>query len=208
MGRSGLPTSSWGETAVDDAYAQENFERFLFDLGINAIDVLILSTVHDANDAYDAARRGETATAILYVGFTICDVAKPCQSILAPTKGLRRAAKAGRKADLPSSGGVTRRFEQPEDKLYYRVYSGNATIGGWVTALPPKSSAWAKEALALPPGNKATMVQKVLIPKGTAIERSRATPMPEWGRTRGGAEQFKLLDEIPRANFGEGMPLP
>ncbi len=94
MGRSGLPTSSWAETAVDDAYAQENLERFLLDLGINAVDILILSPVHDAKDAYDAAQRGETATAILYVGFTICDVAKPCQSILAPTKALRRAAKS------------------------------------------------------------------------------------------------------------------
>ncbi len=55
----GAPTSSWPESSVDDVYAQENFERYLFDLGVNAIDVLILSTVHDAEDAYDAARRGE-----------------------------------------------------------------------------------------------------------------------------------------------------
>ena len=44
------------------------FEQLLLDLGINAIDVLILSTVHDAKDAYDAAKRGEPATAIIYVG--------------------------------------------------------------------------------------------------------------------------------------------
>jgi hypothetical protein len=92
--------------------------------------------------------------------------------------------------------------------VYYRFYSGNATIGGWVTAKAPQSSAWAKEALALPPGNNATMVQRVLVPKGTALERSRAKEMPEWGRTRGGAEQIQLLDEIPRANFNEGEPLP
>ncbi len=32
--------------------------------------------------------------------------------------------------------------------------------------------------------------------------------MPEWGRMRGGAEQFKLIDQIPMKNFGPGVPLP
>ncbi len=93
-GRGGVPTSTWAETSVDDEYAQENLERFFIDLGINAVDVLILSPVHDARDAYDAARRGDHATAVLYVGFTVCDVVKQCQSILAPAKALRRAAKS------------------------------------------------------------------------------------------------------------------
>ena len=61
---------------------------------MNAVDVLILSPVYDARDAYASAKRGDYATAIVYVGFTVCDVAKPCQSILAPTKALRRAAKS------------------------------------------------------------------------------------------------------------------
>lgn len=30
----------------------------------------------------------------------------------------------------------------------------------------------------------------------------------EWGRMRGGAEQFKLLDEILRQNFGPGRHVP
>lgn len=81
-------------------------------------------------------------------------------------------------------------------------------VGSWLTAVPPGSSAWAQEALALPPGNKATMIQQVFVPSGTLLERARATPMPEWNRMRGGAEQFKLLDEIPRQNFGPGKPLP
>jgi RHS repeat-associated protein len=94
FGRAGLATSSWPETATDDEYAQENLERLLLDLGINVIDVLILSGVRDAQDAYGAAKRGEPGTAILYTVFTLCDVVKPCQSILAPTKGLRRAARS------------------------------------------------------------------------------------------------------------------
>jgi hypothetical protein len=118
--------------------------------------------------------------------------------------GVLRAAKGV----LPSAGGVVRQFEQVGDKVYYRVFSGDANVGGWLTAVPPKSSAWAQEALALPPGNKATMSQEVLVPNGTLLERSRAIPMPAWGRMRGGAEQFKLLDQIPMKNFGPGVPLP
>ncbi len=61
LGHGGLATSSWTEASAEDDYAQENFELLLRDLGINAIDVLILSTVHDAKDAYDAARSGEAS---------------------------------------------------------------------------------------------------------------------------------------------------
>ena len=111
---------------------------------------------------------------------------------------------------LPSAGGVVRQFEQAGDKVYYRVFSGDADVGAWLTAVPPRSSTWAQEALALPPGNKATMIQEVLVPNGTLLERSRAIAMPEWGRLRGGAEQFELLEpgKIPRQNFGPGRPLP
>ena len=102
-GRNGVPTSTWAEASVDDEYAQENLERFFLDLGINAVDILILSPVHDARDAYDAARRGDHATAVLYVSFTVCDVVKQCQSILAPAKALRRAARSTRTME---SGGL------------------------------------------------------------------------------------------------------
>jgi len=87
---------------------------------------------------------------------------------------------------------------------------GQFSVGdnSWLTAIPPRSSTWAQEALALPATNKATMIQEVLVSNGTLLERSRAFPMPEWGRMRGGAEQFKLLDEIPIRNFGPGMLLP
>ena len=51
------------------------------------------------------------------------------------------------------------------------------------------------------------MIQEVRVPAGTMLERSRAIPVPEWGRLRGGAEQFQLLDEIPLNSFGPGVPL-
>jgi hypothetical protein len=124
-----------------------------------------------------------------------------------PSGGMGRVCGAAKGA-IPSAGGFIRQFEQAGDKIYYRVFSGDATKGGWLTAVPPKSSAWAQEALALPPGNQANMIQAVTVPNGTLLERSRAIPVPEWGRYRGGAEQFKLMEAIPDSNFGSGRPLP
>jgi hypothetical protein len=125
------------------------------------------------------------------------------------TLGLGRVVgKFAAQKALPSTGGVVREFEQVGDKVYYRVFSGDANVGAWLTAIPPRSSSWAQDALALPLSNNAAMIQEVLVPSGTLLQRSRAIPMPEWGRMRGGAEQFKLLDEIPLRNFGPGRPLP
>jgi hypothetical protein len=52
--------------------------------------------------------------------------------------------------------------------------------------------------------NSASLIQEVMVPNGTMLERSRAIPMPDWGRMPGGAEQFKLLERILDANFGPG----
>lgn len=121
---------------------------------------------------------------------------------------VRVAATGAAKRTMASVGGLVRRFEQPRSQVFYRAYSGDATVGSWLTAVPPRSQAWAQEALALPPWNKATYVQEVLVPEGTLLERSRAIRVPDWGRMRGGAEQFKLLETIPESNFGPGRPLP
>ncbi|MBX3704369.1 MAG: VCBS repeat-containing protein [Steroidobacteraceae bacterium] len=110
-------------------------------------------------------------------------------------------------ARIPTAGGAIRQFRQPAEQIYYRVYSENA-VGRWLTAIRPRSSAWAQEALSLPSGNFATFVQEVRVPAGTLLERSRALAVPEWNRVRGGAEQFRLLEEIPLRNFGPGVPLP
>ena len=121
---------------------------------------------------------------------------------------IRRTAVGGPRKALASTGGIVRRFELPEDQVFYRAYSGDATVGSWLTSVRPRSRSWAQEALALPPWNKATHVQEVLVPRGTLLERSRASQVPDWGRLRGGAEQFKLLETIPESNFGPGSPLP
>ncbi len=122
-------------------------------------------------------------------------------------KALQSSVTGAARGTIPSSGGVIRQFEQASDQTYYRVFSGDATTGKWLTAVPPRGSAFAQEGLALPPWNSASMIQEVRVPAGTMLERSRAIPVPEWGRLRGGAEQFQLLDEIPLNSFGPGVPL-
>ncbi len=118
-------------------------------------------------------------------------------------------AKTAEPASLPgliaSTGGKLMSFRQQQDQYYYRVFSGNNTVGSWLTATRPKSAAWAREALSLPPGNKARFIQRVLVPAGTRLQRSRALPVIKWRRDHGGGEQFQLLEQIPKENFGPGV---
>ncbi|WP_145060704.1 hypothetical protein [Adhaeretor mobilis] len=67
---------------------------------------------------------------------------------------------------------------------------------------------FALEALSSPPGNNADFIQRVLVPAEGQLQRSRALPVPRWGRVRGGGEQFHLLEQIPTKNFGPRLPLP
>ena len=108
---------------------------------------------------------------------------------------------------VPYQGGKIRNFVTQQDDYYYRVFSGDNTMGGFLTKVKPKSSEWAREALALPPMNQAEMIQKVLVPKGTYLSRSRAAGNA-WGR--GGAEQFEILqlykNQFQPVEFGKGVP--
>ena len=109
---------------------------------------------------------------------------------------------------FPNAGGAIRSFVTEADQTFFRVFSGDATTGGFLTQVPPSSSTFAQEALALPPGNTAEFIQEVSVPAGTRLQRSRALPVPEFGRFRGGAEQFQLLDDIDDSLFGPGVHLP
>ena len=72
-----------------------------------------------------------------------------------------------------------------KDEVFFRVFSGNSTAGGFLTRVAPTSRNGAIEGLALPPGNTAEFIQRVLVPAGTRLQRSRA--LPAFGR-RGGKE--------------------
>ena len=121
----------------------------------------------------------------------------------ANTARLRQLGTGGDR--VANAGGAIRSFVTSQDRKFFRTFSGDATSGRFLTAISPRSSAFAQEALALPFGNKAEFLQEVLVPAGTRLQRSRV--LPAWGR-RGGAEQFELIDRIPFENFGPGAPLP
>lgn len=107
---------------------------------------------------------------------------------------------------LPNAAGRIISFVTKEDRVFYRVFSGDNRVGAFLTSVRPKSAAFAREALDLPPGNTAQFVQEVLVPAGTRLQRSRVRPGTFGGR--GGAEQFELLEFIPTSSFGPGVPLP
>jgi RHS repeat-associated protein len=174
-----------------EVYAKSAFASFTFNSNIN-IDA----------DLSDPSNQGA------YIAGTATGIAANLALAGAglAARGAMAAGEVGA-SRIANVGGFVRQFTQEADQVYYRVYSEN-NVGRFLTEVPPRSSAWAQEALSLPPQNSATMIQQVLVPEGTSLVRSRAIPVPEWGRMRGGAEQFELLDEIPRQNFGPGKPLP
>ena len=97
--------------------------------------------------------------------------------------------KALSKGVTSNAGGYIRSFTTETTENYFRVYSENAS-GAYLTKVAPKSSAFAREGLALPDANKASFIQNVTVPEGVVLQRSRT--LPAWGR-RGGLEQFEIL---------------
>jgi hypothetical protein len=121
---SGLGSSTWGATSADQDYELENLERLLFDLGINAVDVLILAPIYDAQNAYNAARHGDYAAAGLFTVMTVCDVAKACTAIVKPFKALLQTRKALARApvrDLPDSVAQTFRGARYRSRVLRKV---------------------------------------------------------------------------------------
>lgn len=105
--------------------------------------------------------------------------------------------------------GIIREFTTARAQLYYRV-SSEGGVGSWLTAVPPRSSAFARQALSLPSANIAQIIQEVMIPAGVRLRRSRAASLPRHGifpATRGGAEQFEILSPMKTSWFGEGRRL-
>ncbi|MGB7291232.1 MAG: RHS repeat-associated core domain-containing protein [Thermodesulfobacteriota bacterium] len=103
------------------------------------------------------------------------------------------------------AGGFVRSFVTKEDQKFFRVFCGKNRTGGFLTKVRPRNRKLAIEGLALPPENCAEFIQEVIVPAGTRLQRSRALPVPGFGRFRGGLEQFELLDRIPEKYFGPGV---
>ena len=175
--------------------------------GVPGVSILqklgIAPNPQDFRGSYDTKAFGYTVEFLLPVAGLARLSAFGNAARAAATEG-EAAGLAGVGGRVPNAGGFIRQFTQEGDQIYYRVYSDRVT-GSFLTAIPPRSSAFAREALSLPPGNLATFIQEVVVPNGTPLLSSRA--LPAFGR-QGGAEQFELLNKIPKQNFRPGVPLP
>ncbi len=106
----------------------------------------------------------------------------------------------------PYAGGFMESFVTTQEEVYYRVYSGDATKGRFLTKIPPETASLAQEGLALPSTNKAEFLQEVLVPKGTRLQKSVALPAFE---KRGGMEQFEILhrEDVAKVTYKTGVKL-
>jgi hypothetical protein len=167
--------------------------------------VPVLSSIYNAQKFAFVPGQQSPAKSAAYTGLAAFDLAtlgtgsvarKGAQAIGGATLG-RGLLTEG----VPNAGGAIRSFVTSQDQTFFRVFSGNASRGAFLTAVPPRSRAFAVEALALPPANGANFIQSVFVPAGTRLQRSRVLPQPQWLR-RGGAEQFQLLENLPSSSFG------
>ena len=140
-------TSTWVNEGT--AHDQENFEQLLIDLGLNAVDVLVLGPYHDAKSAYDAANRGDYGEAVVWTTFTACEVVKPCTAVAAPFKGIVRAGKGAKR-----SGHAFRAATDPGTLVIGRgadlakpgaVRAGEYKLE-WPTKLPDWPAEWNENA--------------------------------------------------------------
>ena len=111
--QNGVPTSTWSSQADEDALDRdrENIYRLFTDLGVNAVDVIILAPYHDGRAAYDAFRDHRYVAAAVYLGFTVCDIeCKQLSLLFKPLvkagKGLHAADKAATVAKYQSQWNV------------------------------------------------------------------------------------------------------
>jgi RHS repeat-associated protein len=130
----GPGASTWAHASPDDPYAGENLERFFLDLGINAVDVLILAPYHNARDAYDAAQRGDYAMAVVYVSFTACDATKVCQGLKAPFRAVERAAASFDPARTRSVLGHYPEYVETANQVGGRYF--NVPLDAWNRMTP------------------------------------------------------------------------
>jgi len=105
---------------------------------------------------------------------------------------------------VPNAGGKIVSFTTKETSTFYRVFSSNPNGGAFLTKVAPKSSAYARQGLALPNSNTASYIQKVIVPRGVTLQRSRA--LGAFGQ-RGGLEQFQILNFESGIQFFPGVPL-
>jgi len=201
--RPGVPTSTWVNDAQAEADARdlENLERLLVDLGVNAIDVLILAPYYDAREAHDAIRDHRYGAAVVYVGFTLCDIG--CKQASLALKPLAKAASAVRASNRTAS--AVRAANEVVPAEIARVVAGNrklSTLGRpgtddvFVVAaddIAGLSSAQIAERLTIPPSDTFTVIRFPTPATGIASPVFRDNPgFVQGGFTRGGAREYVI----------------
>jgi len=128
------------------------------------------------------------------------------QERLVQVEAQNKGRLVGTPQQVPNAGGYIKSFVTEVEEVYYRVYSGDAKKGRYLTKIPPKNSPLAKGGLALPDANQAEYIQEVIVPKGVRLQRSRALPAFD---KRGGMEQFEVInqDDLSKLKFKDGKPL-
>ena len=137
---------------------------------------------------------------------TTSRITNPARMLPAPNPAQGYAARVPTVKTL-NEAGVVRDFVTSRNQKFYRVYSGGATQGKFLTAIPPQNRAYAQEALSLPRANTAEFIQEVNVPAGIGLRRSRAAPISAnemFPNRRGGGEQFELMDFLDEDAFGPG----
>jgi RHS repeat-associated protein len=193
----GPETSTWAGSA-DDPYAQENLELFLRDLGINAIDVLILAPYYDVLGTIDAASEGKYGLAILNAGMVVCDVYKPCTGAAKPLRGLRKATVGVRRAATSDAEVVQRAMSRAE--LAATLETGKLRGGRpgthYVSDAVNSTATRARARLALPtrPEVRATLE----VPAGVLSAPSTVAPyrLPDGTLLKGGGTERSAVGDI------------
>ncbi|MGI9246187.1 MAG: RHS repeat-associated core domain-containing protein [Steroidobacteraceae bacterium] len=174
-GQSGGPgTSTWANEPADD-YALENLGYFFADLGINAVDVLILQPINDGLSTYEALAKGDYGAAAVNGATTVCAVAKACQAAAKPFKAIARAARASQRGG-PAVEIVQRAMSRAEldATLQTGLLRGGRRGTHYVSDAVNASANRAQQRLALPtrPQVRATLE----VPRGVFSEPATVAP--------------------------------
>ncbi|MDH5274210.1 MAG: hypothetical protein OEY13_14185, partial [Gammaproteobacteria bacterium] len=131
--------------------------------------------------------------------FTVCDVAKPCQSILSPAKALRRAAKSTRNAESAMTEIVQRAMSRAELDATKRtgLLRGGRAGTHYVSDAVNSTAGRARQRLALP--NLPEIRATIEVRRGTFSAPSTVAPyrLPNGTILHGGGTERSAVGEVP-----------
>jgi RHS repeat-associated protein len=202
-GASGSPFNG-GALPPEELYALENLQQFFVDLGINTVDVLILSPIRDAETAIGAARHGDFGTAAMYGGFAACGAVQICKAVRASSKAASRVRNSARRT-LRASDVNTELVQRAMSRAELEATKATGLIRGgrsgvhYVSDAVNSRASRARERLALPttPDVRVTLQ----VPRGTFSAPSVVGPLrlPDGKILTGGGLERTAVGDVPAA---------